>query len=201
MTRIKVCGVRSLDDAAMCIAAGVDAIGLNFWARSVRRIEMEAAEAIARTFGARVRIVLVFVDAHETEIAAVRSALGDHVHVQLHGGESPELLARLTPHAYKAIRAGDDPAPFGGDEILLDASGDTPGGTGKTFDWDLAVPIARERKLWLAGGLRPENVADAIRRVRPFGVDVASGVEREPGRKDLELVTEFVRAVRDAGGA
>jgi phosphoribosylanthranilate isomerase len=198
MTRIKVCGVTSLEDAAMCIAAGVDAIGLNFWPRSVRRVEMEAAEAIVRTFGARVRIVLVFADAPEAQIAAVRSALGESVYLQLHGAESPELVERLGPRAYKAIRAGGDASAFAGDEILLDASGETPGGTGKTFDWNLALPVARARKLWLAGGLRPENVSDAIRLVRPFGVDVASGVEREPGRKDLELVTEFVRAVREA---
>jgi phosphoribosylanthranilate isomerase len=202
MTRIKVCGVTSHDDAAMCIAAGVDAIGLNFWPHSVRRCEIDVAEAIAKSFGARVRIVAVFVDAPEQQMIAIRDLLGERIYLQLHGDEPPGLCARLGPRAYKALRVGgsiDRAGEYGGDEILFDTMSESgPGGTGRAFDWKLAAPIARERKVWLAGGITPENAGAAIDAVHPFGVDVASGVESAPGKKDIERVTALVRAVREA---
>ena len=111
---------------------------------------------------------------------------------------SPSDLTRWLPEAYKAIHDGAHER-FGGDEILVDARvGALPGGTGVPCDWDRAAVIARERKLWLAGGLDEGNVKEAVERVRPFGVDVASGVESEPGIKDLEKVARFVAKARGA---
>jgi phosphoribosylanthranilate isomerase len=203
MARVKVCGVTSVEDALMCSEAGVDAIGLNFWPRSVRRCPEQAARQIADAVAGRVLLVGVFVDAEEEEIARLRSAL-DLGCVQLHGAEPPALVARFLPHAYKALRVRDagvlaEVRTFPGEYVLLDAYvPGAPGGTGATFDWSLAAQVARERKLTLAGGLTPRNVADAVRAVRPYCVDTASGVESAPGVKDPELVRAFVAAARSA---
>ena len=124
--------------------------------------------------------------------------------LQLHGSESPAMLAPLLPHAYKAIRVAtaEDVTlarSFGGDHILVDAKvSGALGGTGATFDWELVKDFARERKLTLAGGLRPDNVATAVREVRPYCVDVASGVEHAPGGKDLDAVRAFITNARGA---
>lgn len=121
---------------------------------------------------------------------------------QLHGEEPPELVAALLPTAYKAIAVRDRGAielgrSYPGEQLLLDASvPGMQGGTGRTFDWDIAAEVARERKLTLAGGLTPANVADAVRAVRPFRVDVASGVESAPGRKDPDLVQRFIERAK-----
>jgi phosphoribosylanthranilate isomerase len=123
---------------------------------------------------------------------------------QLHGDEPPEFLTELLPTAYKAIGVKDGSAialarSYPGEHILLDASvPGMPGGTGKTFDWAIAAEVAEERKLTLAGGLTPDNVAEAVRAVRPFRVDVASGVESAPGRKDAELVRRFIAEAKAA---
>jgi phosphoribosylanthranilate isomerase len=124
--------------------------------------------------------------------------------LQLHGDEPPEVLAPLLPHAYKAVRIGGAAdvaraATFPGDYLLVDAKVEGAlGGTGVRFDWALVQSLARTRMLTLAGGLTPGNVAEAVRAVRPFCVDVASGVERAPGAKDLTLVRAFVAAARAA---
>ena len=125
--------------------------------------------------------------------------------VQLHGEEAPEAVAALLPNAYKAIGVSDE-SPleevrrYPGEHILLDARvpGAMPGGTGVSFDWTLATSVAAERKLTLAGGLTPDNVAECVRQIRPYRVDVASGVESAPGVKDRDKVAAFVRAVREA---
>jgi phosphoribosylanthranilate isomerase len=123
--------------------------------------------------------------------------------LQLHGDEAPEALAALLPHAYKALRIGDasDVAradAYGSEHVLVDAKvKGALGGTGARFDWQLVVPLARTRHLTLAGGLTPHNVAEAVRIVRPFCVDVASGVERgTPGVKDMDMVRAFIAAAR-----
>ncbi len=185
----------------MCVEEGVDAIGLNFWPSSVRRCDEEMARAIVQAVGKRVLIVGVFVDATLSEVERVRDQVGLGC-VQLHGAESPEMLARLLPHAYKALRVRgpgvrEEAQRFGGKYVLLDAYvPGMPGGTGATFDWALAAELAREREVTLAGGLTPENVAEAVRQVRPFCVDTASGVESGPGIKDRALVRALVEAVR-----
>lgn len=202
--RVKVCGVTRVDDALASVDAGADAIGLNFWEPSPRHVAPRAARAIADAVRGRTLIVGVFVDATLDEIRRVRDEVGLEC-VQLHGDEPPELLAQLLPHAYKALRAGDASVidrvrAYPGEHVLLDASvPGMPGGTGRTFDWALARGVARERKLTLAGGLLPENVAAAVALVQPYCVDVASGVEVSPGRKDLARMRAFVAAARGAG--
>lgn len=187
----------------MCIEAGVDAIGLNFWPRSVRRCSEQTARQIADAVAGRALLVGVFVDAQEEEITRLRAAL-DLGCVQLHGAEPPALVARFLPHAYKALRVRDagvlaEARTFPGEHVLLDAYvPGAPGGTGATFDWNLAAQVARERKLTLAGGLTPRNVADAVRAVRPYCVDTASGVESAPGVKDPQLVRAFVAGAKSA---
>lgn len=203
MTRVKICGITSVADALMSVEAGADALGLNFWSGSVRRVAEAEAAAIALAVRGRVLLVGVFVDATESEIVRLRDTLKLGC-VQLHGEESPELLARFLPHAYKALRVrgadiAREAARFGGEHVLLDAYvKGLPGGTGATFDWSLAAEIARTRKLTLAGGLTPENVAAAIHAVRPFCVDTASGVESAPGVKDRALVQAFVERAKGA---
>ncbi len=199
--RVKICGITSLEDARACVDAGADAIGLNFWARSKRRCEEAVAAQIAASVDARV--VAVFVDASLEEIERVRRATGI-AWVQLHGREPGSHVEALAPRAYKAVHPSDEGGvrealAMPGEELLVDASvAGMPGGTGQTCDWALAARIASARRVWLAGGLRPSNVGEAIHAVRPFGVDVASGVEKSPGVKDLALVRAFVDAVRGA---
>jgi phosphoribosylanthranilate isomerase len=201
--KVKLCGVTSVADAELCVDAGADAIGLNFHPRSPRSVSVTAAREIAERVKGRALIVGVFVDADFERITEVTREVGLEC-VQLHGDEPPELLARLLPHVYKAIRVRDqssieDAARFGGEHLLLDAyvPGE-PGGTGKTFAWELARDLARTRRVTLAGGLVPGNVAAAIAAVRPYAVDVASGIERAPGVKDEALVRAFVTAAKSA---
>ncbi len=186
-----------------CADEGVDAIGVNLVEGSPRRVTEDAARAIADTVGARLLVVGIVADRSVDEMRELRDRLGLGC-LQLHGDEPPEALAPLLPHAYKAIRVGSaaDVAradAFGGDHVLVDAR--VPGalgGTGTSFDWTLVTALARRRKLTLAGGIRPENVAEAIRVVSPYCVDVASGVEIEgdPRRKDRARVRALVRAAR-----
>jgi phosphoribosylanthranilate isomerase len=156
---------------------------------------------VAQAVGASALLVGVFVDADAAEVARIRDHVGLGC-VQLHGDELPEFLTPFLPHAYKALRVRgpsirDDVRRYPGDHILLDAYvPGMPGGTGATFDWQLAAEIARERKLTLAGGITPTNVAEAVRAVRPFCVDTASGVESAPGVKDRSMVEALVRQAR-----
>lgn len=203
MVRVKVCGITSLADARLCIAAGVDALGLNFWPRSVRRCGEETARELVRELAGQVLFVGVFVDERPEEIARLIEHVGLGC-VQLHGDETPAVLERFLPHAYKAVRVRDQDVlaltrTFPGEHILLDAYvPGMPGGTGAVFDWQLAHAVARERKLTLAGGLTPSNVAAAVQAVRPYCVDTASGVESAPGVKDERLVRAFVDQARAA---
>jgi phosphoribosylanthranilate isomerase len=203
MTHVKVCGVTSAEDVQLCVAAGVDAIGLNFAPASPRCLTLEAAQTLVKGIPSHLLSVGVFVDADVEQLLHYKEVLGLRC-LQLHGDEAPELLERLLPHAYKALRVrGADvhaeAARFGGADILLDAYvPGAHGGTGARFDWNLARELGRTRRVVLAGGLTPENVAEAIRVAQPFCVDVASGVEIEgaPGRKDAAKVQAFVRAAR-----
>jgi phosphoribosylanthranilate isomerase len=199
-TRVKVCGVRTAEDAQMCADAGVDTIGLNFWPGTPRCVDIPTALSIVSVLPASVQVVAVFVDQPLEFIARVRAETGI-AWAQLHGEEPPEAVAALLPCAYKAIGVSDtsplvETRRYPGQHILLDARvpGAMPGGTGTTFDWALATQVATERALTLAGGLTPDNVAECIRRVRPYRVDVASGVESAPGVKDASKVAALVRA-------
>lgn len=204
MAAVKVCGVTSVSDALACVQAGVDALGLNFYAGSPRCTSVEIARAIVDAVGKSVLTVGVFVDASYDEISSVQRETGLRC-VQLHGHEPPALLARFVPHAYKAVRVRGpqslaEAASYPGEYLLLDAYvPGAAGGTGARFDWRLAadfVTATPSRKVTLAGGLTPENVAAAVAAVQPFCVDVASGVESAPGVKDLAKVAAFVAAAK-----
>jgi phosphoribosylanthranilate isomerase len=202
MVDVKICGLTTAEDAVRCIEAGADAIGLNFWPGSPRYVDASAALEIVQAVGDGAQTVGVFVDFGLAQIREILRKTGIEW-AQLHGDEPPELVAELLPKAYKAIGVRDRSIlelarAYPGEHLLLDASvPGRPGGTGRTFDWAIAAEIARERKLTLAGGLTPDNVADAVRVVKPFRVDVASGVESAPGRKDPELVRRFIEAAKN----
>lgn len=201
MTRVKICGLTTLADAEHCLALGVDALGLNFWAQSRRRCDEQIAQQIVRAAAGRARVVAVTVDMPLTEVRALKRRLGIEW-VQLHGEESEDDLRALLPHAYRALKETGElgvarARAAAGIEILVDASvPGVPGGSGVRADWEMAARIARQRPTWLAGGLTPDNVASAVSVIAPLGVDVASGVERAPGIKDGARVEAFVRAAR-----
>lgn len=199
--RIKICGVVRPEDAAAAEAAGADAIGLIFAAASRRRVDVDAARRASEAVGPFLTRVGVFVDASEEQIVeAVREARLDAV--QLHGTESDALAARLRGlvRVVRALSFGPEvtPAALEGrpfDAVLLD--GLRPG-SGEAFDWNAARAWRGHPRLVLAGGLTAETVGDAVRTLRPYAVDVASGVEASPGVKDPEAMRAFVRAARSA---
>ena len=198
---VKICGVTTPEDAVLCVDAGASAIGLNIVATSPRCVDVDAARRIADAVGARAQVVLVVRDLPVAKLLELRARTRAGC-LQLHGDESPADLASLLPHAYKAIGVAclEDvarAAQYAGDYVLVDARTSTgSGGTGRTFDWSWVTELARTRKLILAGGLSPANVADAVLAVRPHTVDVASGVEREgrPRAKDPDKVRAFIEA-------
>jgi phosphoribosylanthranilate isomerase len=203
-TRIKFCGITRPSDAEHALELGAWAVGLIFYPRSPRRIEMAAAAEIAGVCKRRAELVGVFVNPTLEYVTQTAEAL-DLPMIQLHGDEGPsfcgEIARRTGARVIKAARvhSGADIqalAPFHTDFHLLDSfvSG-LPGGTGETFAWDLARAHGRSTPVILSGGLTPENVGEAIATVRPYAVDVASGVEFSPGRKDPAKLDAFARAV------
>ncbi|MDO9409399.1 MAG: phosphoribosylanthranilate isomerase [Patulibacter sp.] len=211
-TRIKICGITSLEDAEFAVDAGAWAIGLILWRKSKRRCRIEEAQRIGAAVKRRVEVVGVFVNATMDEVALAVDQCGLTI-VQLHGDEGPSYCAevgrRTGAKVIKAarVRNGSDVTalrPFHTDFHLLDTHvPGVQGGTGETFDWELArvrraAPGEKQAPLILSGGLTPENVAEAVRTARPYAVDVASGTESAPGRKDHDKITEFVRQVRFA---
>jgi len=204
---VKICGITSVEDGLVAAQAGADAVGFVFSPGSPRRVDVAAARRIARALPPFVLRVGVFVDAPRPEMARAVEEVGLDL-LQLHGHEPPESLGELPRRAIKAVGVGDDFEPqdalrYEGRVagILLDtrSDGGLPGGTGQTFDWT-RVRAVREKAsfLMLAGGLNPGNVHLALTAVRPDGVDVSSGVEAAPGRKDPEKVRAFMAAVREA---
>lgn len=205
--KVKICGVRTVEEADAALEAGADAIGFNFWRGSPRYIDPGSAREIAGSVSPLASLVGVFVNEEARRIEDIFSEVGLSA-VQLHGDETPEFCSRLDSlKLIKAFRVGDG---FDIHEIrrypvsmaLLDAGGKgNYGGTGRTFDWRVAVEAKRVARVILAGGLSIENVADAIRHVRPAAIDVCSGVEAEPGRKDLNRLRDFMAAVSEANAA
>jgi phosphoribosylanthranilate isomerase len=203
MTRVKVCGITNLEDALASLDAGADMLGFNFYARSPRYVTPAEARKIIERLPEGATCVGVFVNEPapaEVERIAREAGLGA---AQLHGDETPEYCQSLCGlNTIKALRVGTDynvetAAAFDTDAVLLDAYvAGARGGTGHIFDWSLASQT-RERvaRLFLAGGLNPDNVAAAVAAVRPYAVDVCSGVETSPGRKSAELMRRFVKAV------
>lgn len=206
-TRVKICGVTAAADAERIVALGADAIGVNFWPKSKRFIAFDDAEAWLRDLGDSIVRIGVFVNASPDEIVKILDS-GAVDAAQLHGDESPGLLGDLLDRGHRAFKAVgirdremlNGIPEFPGEFILLDAYAPAEyGGTGEKMDWRLGREAADrwpDRKIVLAGGLKPENVSDAVDQARPFGVDVASGVELSPGVKDLEKVSAFIANAR-----
>ncbi len=200
---VKICGLTNLEDALAAVEAGADAVGFNFWRPGSRYVEPGRAAEIAAALPEGLWKVGVFVD----EDPATALAIARQVKLtalQLHGAEPPGYLEQLG--SYKKLKALRMDSGFDARRLaeyksatafLLDAPGATPGGTGRVFDWDCAVAAKEYGRVILAGGLTPENVAEAVERVLPWGVDVASGVESAPGRKDHRKLRAFVRAARE----
>ncbi len=204
--RVKICGVTTYRDAMLALDAGADALGFNFFSRSPRFIGPSEARSIIRRLPPLTVSVGVFVNVVKpAKVVAVARDAGVQV-LQLHGDESPEYCRRLYAWPLiKALRLDTGPIKenlrrFPVQAFLLDAKDDVRfGGTGRTFDWALAESVRKFRPVILSGGLRPENVADAIRLVRPYGIDVCSGVETSPGKKDPAKLIAFMDEVRNAG--
>jgi phosphoribosylanthranilate isomerase len=201
---IKICGITSVEDARMAVAAGADAVGVNLIPSSKRAVDIATARAVREAIGTSAEVVAIVADFGVTRLLELRERTGIRW-LQLHGSEGPEELTAVLPEAYKAVRIGSatdvtEARRFAGARLLADAKVDGAlGGTGHSFDWSLVGDLARERPLLLAGGLRPDNVAHAVESVRPFGVDTASGVENgDARRKDPEKTRAFVRAARAA---
>jgi len=202
-TRIKVCGITRPEDAVAAVEAGVDGLGFIFVEKSPRNIDPEQAREIIRLLPPFVDAVGVFVDAEATVVEEIAHYCRLTL-VQLHGNESPGYCRNLPFSVVKAFRIGADfdGTAFGPYEdsvrgFLLDTyHKDMEGGTGETFDWALVQQLEPARPVILAGGLNPENAAAAIERVRPYAVDVNSGVESAPGRKDSVRLEQFIRQVR-----
>ena len=193
-----------MTDAVAAMDAGADLIGFNFYPKSPRYVEVGMCRnimSVVRQDG-RAQSVGVFVNASVAEIVATMETLGLNI-AQLHGDETSEMLNQLDGKGFKAFRgipeSVDGFARSGSPAFLVDASvKGLYGGSGVTADWDGAAELAKKYPLLLAGGLTPENVAEAVRRVKPWGVDVASGVESAPGEKDARKIKAFVSAVRAA---
>jgi phosphoribosylanthranilate isomerase len=207
MPRVKICGITRPKDAEQAASLGAWAVGFNFWPGSKRRCDPAVAAGIARALRRRVEPVGVFVNPTLDEVVRLAEGVG-LTHVQLHGDEGPSFCTavaeRTGARVIKALRIGSgadirDAERFHTDFHLLDAAaGLAYGGTGRTFDWRLIAQRHSHVPLILSGGLTPENVADGIAAVHPWGVDVASGVEAEPGIKDPAKVEAFIAAVHAA---
>ena len=203
MTRVKICGITSLNDAEISLEAGAHALGFIFYRKSQRYIEPSDAAPIVESLGPFVTTVGVFVDETPMKVAEVVRVTGIGA-IQLHGSENPAEFSGIPAKIIRGLRIRDTfdlrvLDKYRVNAFLLDTYvPGTAGGTGKTFDWNIARHAARTHRVILAGGLTPENVTDAINQVHPYAVDVASGVEIRPGVKDPERVRAFVRRVYQA---
>ncbi|OQB36321.1 MAG: N-(5'-phosphoribosyl)anthranilate isomerase [Candidatus Hydrogenedentes bacterium ADurb.Bin179] len=204
MTKIKICGITNAEDALAACEAGADALGFVLAPEAKirnRYIDLESAAVIIARLPEFVTTVGVVVN--ET-VERMREMLQVFDRLQLHGNESPETCAAIGPRAYKAFQmhegfSVEEVSAFPGTLCLLDAwSADAHGGTGCRCDWQIATDLGHVKKIILAGGLTPENVEEAVLRVRPYAVDVSGGLEAEPGKKDHEKIHTFVYNVRKA---
>ncbi|WP_243371891.1 phosphoribosylanthranilate isomerase [Geotalea sp. SG265] len=203
MTKVKICGITTVADAMMAAENGADALGLVFYDKSPRNIQLAQAMEITRVLPPFVQVVGLFVNSSIDFVNSVADQCRLDL-VQLHGDESPEFCAGVTRRVIKAFRIKDISSldhlgAYNVAGYLLDAWSPTAfGGTGVTFNWDTAIIAGKFGPIILAGGLTPENVADAVRYAAPYGVDVSSGVEVAPGIKDLEKVRQFIRRAKGA---
>ena len=203
MTKVKICGITTLEDALLSIQAGADALGFVFFPNSPRHIFPEEAATIIKHLPPFVQTIGLFVNEASDIVNSTADECGLDL-VQLHGEESPEYCDSITRRIIKAFRVKNitslEPIKnYRVSACLLDAwSPAAHGGTGRTFNWEFASCAAHSGKIILAGGLNPGNVAEAIKHVHPYGVDVSSGVESVPGKKDPDKVREFIRNAKRA---
>lgn len=201
---VKICGITNLEDALAAAEAGADALGFMFYDQSPRAVSIETAAKIAPKLPPTIARVGVFVNPDESFVLAAIARCDLNI-LQFHGDESSAFCRQFGVMSLKAFRIQDSTslAPLAGyqaDAFLLDSYvAGKPGGTGKVFNWDLALEAKQFGKpIFLAGGLTAENVAEAVRHVQPFGVDVSSGVELRPGRKDHAKVKSFIVAAKNS---
>jgi phosphoribosylanthranilate isomerase len=203
--KVKICGITNVPDGMAASEAGADALGFVFYDQSPRCISVEAAAALIRQLPPFVMKVGVFVNAPEDQVIHAIRECGLNL-LQFHGDEAPEYCLQFGLMSMKALRVRDAASlqalrDYPTDAWLLDAYVPNQlGGTGEAFNWDLALEAQGwGRPIFLAGGLTPENVAEAVRRARPYGVDVSSGVEAAAGRKDHAKVRAFIQAAKSVG--
>ena len=203
--RVKICGITNWPDARRAVAEGADLLGFNFYTGSPRYVAPAKAKRIVRRLPKKISAVGVFVNESEQKMLEIARAVGLDT-LQLHGDETPAMVARLKRSfpVIKAIRV-KGPASvakigkFDATAFLLDGfEAKRRGGTGKTFAWEIARQAAKNGRIFLAGGLTPENVGEAIRSARPYAVDVCSGVEARPGKKDPARIKNLMRAAKEA---
>lgn len=203
-TRVKICGITRDQDALAAVEFGADAIGFVFYEPSPRHVTVEQAKAIARQLPPFVTTVALFVNAESHTISQVVDEVAVDL-LQFHGQECPDYCARHRRPWIRAVRMKSDTDLLAmqvefstARALLLDAyRPGVPGGTGETFDWE-RIPPQLAQQIVLAGGLDPQNVGDAVRRVRPYAVDVSGGVEAGPGIKDPNMIRAFIEEVRSA---
>jgi phosphoribosylanthranilate isomerase len=200
--RVKICGVTSAEDAELAASLGATAVGMVFWSGSPRAVDVERAKLIALALPTFVTAVGVFVDQSVDEVSAIADAVKLDA-IQLHGHENASDYAALGRRLIKSVAVRDRSAEAEADRVparatvLLDAHDPLRhGGTGQLIDWTVAATIARRRPVILSGGLTPETVDAAVRAVRPYAIDVSSGVESSPGRKDPTKLRAFFAALR-----
>jgi phosphoribosylanthranilate isomerase len=201
VTKVKICGLTNLEDAAAALAAGADALGFVLWPQSKRAVEPGRLAEIVRALPPFAFTVGVFVNEEADRMMAIRASAGLSA-LQLHGDEDPAILARLAAPVLKAFRA----APAAGDLARWSVAGfiadgapqGAYGGAGQAAPSELVASLQKTGRLVLAGGLTPDTVGDRVRAVRPYAVDVTSGVEAAPGRKDRDAVQRFIAAVHAA---
>ena len=197
MTRIKVCGITNIDDALYAAELGADALGFIFYPKSPRYVLTGAVKEITDRLPPFVTTVGVFVNEEKEKIEEIVDKAGITL-LQLHGDESPEFCASFDTGVIKAIRIdkefeGSSLKDYDVDGFLLDTyDKGLYGGTGRTFDWNVALRAKEFGRIILSGGLNPENVNEAVEIVNPYAVDVGSGVEKEPGKKDREKLKRFI---------
>jgi len=201
MVKVKICGITSVADALQAAACGADALGLVFYGKSPRCVTPEQARVIVAALPPFVTSVGLFVNEAPQRIREIAGLCGLDV-IQLHGDEGPAACDFAPRRTIKALRIKNAASLTGHEAfqtsaLLLDAwVADAYGGTGESFNWELAATVARQRPVILAGGLSVKNVAEAVRTVHPYAVDVSSGVEATPGKKDPEKVAAFIRRAK-----
>jgi phosphoribosylanthranilate isomerase len=202
---VKICGVTRVEDAAAAAELGADFVGLNFYPPSPRHLEPDQAAKIVRALPKGVEAVGIFVNETPEQVNRIAEETGLHL-AQLHGSETPEQAERVRIPVVKALRIEsekdiDAAALYKVDLFLIDTPSEKWGGSGETGDWGLAAAACRRLRAFLAGGLGPDNVTEAVRAVNPYGVDVCSGIERAPGVKDRTKMAVFLERAREAAKA